>query len=243
MFKSFTYYLKAIQVFWSAKKLKRFAIIPILLNILIYSFIVSGTFTFLWDWSPNIPATGIDGIIGTWIDQSIMILASILKWILGIPLLFIICYLSFIMSYMLIASPFNDILSEKTELHVKGIDLENTNISQGLKHTLKSFGFTLDILMRQLFWTLLALPLLIIPYVGFIPLLCITAYFTGIGFYDIPMSRHGYKNKEKKDRCKENRGKIFALGFIAELSFLIPGLALFTLPLGVIAGTLLYCDE
>lgn len=222
--------------------MKRYAAIPVLINAVLYSIILITIIRQLWHWEPSIPQIDPNLQWIAWLNPFLDELVAVAKWIFGIPIVFAISYFTFVLSCLIIASPFNDILSEKTECIFRKASVSGSSSgSWGI--FIRSIFFTLRILARQLFWSLLMIPFLLIPYIGFLPLFIITAYFTGVALVDIPMCRNNWKRKEKESWIKQYRSRIIGIGALAELSFFIPGLALFIFPIGVVAATILYCQE
>ena len=243
MLSSLSVYTKAISLVFQNKGLKRYAAIPVLINLWLYSTIIASIVRQLYTWEPNIPNISPDLNWIAWINPFLDNIAAVAKWIFGLPLIFFISYFTFVFSCLVIASPFNDILSEKTETILTGNRKKPLGQTSQLLMMTRSILFTSKILLKQLFWSLLVLPLLLIPYIGFLPLLLVTAYFTGIALVDIPMNRHNWKSVQKKSWLRQSKYRIIGLGIIAELSFLLPLLPLFVFPLGVVAGTILYCQD
>jgi len=98
------------------------------------------------------------------------------------------------------------------------------------------------ILLRQVFWTVVVLPFIFVPVIGMIPLFVVTAWFSGLGFVDTAMGRNYLRNRHKATALKERRWQVFGLGLAMELLFMIPLVGLLMLPLGVVAGTIIYCQ-
>ena len=243
MLSSFKYYKQAIHLLLRNKELQRYAYIPVILNLFIYILVIVLSIKLLNDWTVKAPDILTSSEWLQWTQPAWNFLLKMIQWTLIIPLLFIASYFTFIISYLVISSPFNDILSERTEWIKTGKQNSPTSLFQNIKMLVPSLGFTFKILIKQLIWTGIAIPFLLVPGIGFLPLFFVTAYFTGLGFLDIPFSRNGFEIKIKNKKFAELKNQIFSIGIIAEISLLIPGLALFVFPLGVIAGTLLFIEH
>ena len=72
--------------------------------------------------------------------------------------------------------------------------------------------------------------------------LAVVSYFTGIEYFDMTLSRHGFTWAEKKSIIRKNRMRVFGLGAGTTLCSLIPFTLLFMLPLSAIGGALVYLD-
>ena len=239
--------LKGAKLLLSTKRTKRWAVMPLIVNFIIYILIIS---TFVWLISLiKIPDISWDfwGSTGLWLSELINGMAGILKWTLTIPLVLALCYFTFTLVGMVIAAPFNDILSEKLEDHLcigfqAGDEEPDRPLRLDMKAAVISIVSSLKFAMKQVFYSLMALPFLLIPFVGATLLFLVTAYFTGIGFLDVGMARNYLPHECKLPAINQNRWKIIGFGAGMDVLFMIPFAGLMMLPLGVAGGTSLYCD-
>jgi Uncharacterized protein involved in cysteine biosynthesis len=98
-------------------------------------------------------------------------------------------------------------------------------------------------LVKQLFFSILCLPFLLVPIIGFLPLFLVGSYFAGFGYVDTAMARNFLRARHKKVLSRNRFWKILGLGVTMQILFFIPLLGLLLLPVGVTAGTLVYCGE
>ena len=174
-------------------------------------------------------------------------LSGVLKWTLALPLIFILCYFTFSIVGMVIAAPFNDILSEKLEDFICAEKKEhNQDVERPLRLDIKamviSIVSSLKFAAKQIFYSTLVLPLLLIPFVGATALFLVSSYYAGIGFLDVGMARNYLPHNCKLPAINQQRWKIIGLGAGMEVLFMIPLAGLLMLPLGVAGGTELYCS-
>ncbi len=228
--------IKAAGILRRNPRLIPYAILPFVINLLVFVVVVFVTFHWV------IPAINIEeyspqwaGVVGKW-------LLSIIEFVLLLGMLLTFFYFGFTTIGMVLASPFNDLLSEKIEeMLTKNIGQEKT-FNLWLKITLHSLIESLKIAGKQILFMILALPFLFIPIVGFIPMFVVSAYFTGLGFFDIALARHFIKSEIRKREIKKIKWQLFGLGVVMELSLLVPILGLFVFPLGAIAATVMFCN-
>ena len=240
--------LKACKILLYCKGLKRVAILPLLVNIVLFSVLIGFAFYLInlvdlpgdvtWDFW---------GKVGSWCATAFNYVSGffegLLKWLVMLPLTFIICYFLFSMVGIVIASPFNDILSERVEKNIcQQRDAIIVPFPDKIKLMTLSVWDSLRIVIMQLVFTLLCLPFIFIPIVGSIPLIIVTAWFTGLGYFDVSLARNNLRPRHKKKSFQLNKWRIFGLGFCMECSFMIPFLNLLFLPIAVTAGTYLYCS-
>jgi len=153
-----------------------------------------------------------------------------------------LAYLSFTAVGLGLASPFNELLSEQVERAVcvppSGAKVP---MRRWLAGTLRALLDSFALVFRQLFFSILALPLLLIPVVGAVPLFVISAHFSGRGYFEVATSRHFLRRQHLGPVLRARRWELFGMGVAIQLLFLIPFVGLLVLPLGVAAGTLAYC--
>jgi len=227
---------KAYKTLSHTPGMRTFALMPIFVNVLIFIGIISFFFYLVNRW--DIP----DVEWNFWGSSVINYLLETFKWVILVSLGLVASYYSFTMIGLVVASPFNDILSERVE---RSLCEKNHSTSLPIYLTASTAALStfdsLRITLRQLFFTLLALPFLFIPFIGYLPFFFISAWFSGLGFLDVGMARNLLRDKHKKGVISEHKWKILGLGMAMELLFWIPFLNLFLLPFGVVAGTHLYC--
>ena len=239
--------LAGAKLLLSTRRTKRWAVMPLIVNFVIYILLLS---VFFWLLTRiQIPEVTWDfwGSTGSWLSEVINDMAGVLKWTLAIPLVLVLCYFTFTLVGMVVAAPFNDILSEKLENQLcrGGSDRENEPeipLRLNMKAALISISSSFKFAMCQVFYSIIALPFLLIPFVGATLLFLVTAYFTGIGFLDVGMARNYLPHECKLPAIHQNRWRIIGFGAGMDVLFMIPFAGLLLLPLGVAGGTSMYCD-
>ena len=234
--------LRAVHLLLTKRGLKRFVIMPLAANVLIYVLVVGLLIVVLWRWHPAVGDWDFWGPVGLWLAGASNWVLGPLKWIVALPAMFFLCYFTFTFVGFVIAAPLNDMLSGRVERAIC-VRKPESSVPLPLKGKLVVMSMldALGILVRQLFWTVLVLPLLLVPVIGVVVLFLVTAYFTGLGFFDVAMARNHLCNLHKKPVMAAHRFQMLGLGMAMEILFLIPFAGLLMLPVGVTAGTLLYC--
>ena len=235
--------LAALLVLKRNRRLMRVAALPLIINTLVYVMAIAGGFYLIHIWQPTVGNWQFWGPVGGWLSEFINWSIPALKWGVAI-LIFLASYFTFRAVGMIVASPFNDRLSEAVEGYLCEARCgQPPTLKQSLRVTVFSLRDTIWNVTKQFLFMLLVLPLLIIPVLGWLPLFVITAYFTGLGFFEVATARNLMRNMHKQPAVQIGRWRILGLGVIMEVMFLIPFGGLIVLPLGVIAGTLIYCDQ
>lgn len=174
----------SVQNIFSDKVNFILALIPILIGIILYILLGSWVFGSLMEqgsaWIEELTGEGTTGSILTYIAG--IILAA---------LLYLIVSWTFVLIVTVVASPFNDMLSRRTEKKMKGEELESFSASFTIIGStfFKTIFNELQKISFILILSLLAFTL------GYIPLLTpvsliITVLLLAVGFVDYSWSRH-----------------------------------------------------
>ena len=222
--------------------LKRYAVLPLIANIILYSAAISVFMYLLWRWDIYQVAWDFWGPVGGWLAAVVNWMGWLVKLVVAMLALGA-AFFTFTGVGMALASPLNDILSEKVELACVGSRSLDVPFRFTVKAGVLSFGDSMRNLVRQLVCTVIALPFLLIPLVGFVPLFLVGAYFAGFGFLDSAMARNFLRPKHKKLFSDSHFWEIIGFGTGMQVMFAIPFLGLLLMPVGVVSGTLLYCRE
>ena len=153
---------------------------------------------------------------------------------LGGGLLLYLAFSSLNLLIQLVASPFNDLLSEKTE-QALGEPRYETSLGTILK------VFWLD-LRKTLLAVSLYLALSILAFIPGLALLCIPGFamIQAFGYLTYPQSRRKHGVRKSITWMFQNPFRSLGLGVACLVLFAIPVINLFALPLCVMAGTLVY---
>jgi len=232
---------RALAWLWSHRGVKRYAVLPILLASFLYVLLILAALWAIsyWDWS------GLRfEFLGEWVSRAFGTSMNVLKWIVLVPVLAATAYFSFTAVGLVIASPLNDLLSERVE---EELCEPKAPLSLPFNKRLRGMAYSLwdsfTIFVRQVFFTLLTVPLLLVPGVGFLPFFLVSTYYTGRGYFEVGTARNLLRPRHTKTIIRKMRWQFLGLGTCIQLLFTIPLLPLIILPLGITAGTLMYCAE
>lgn len=228
--KGATLVFRSAKLLAKTRELWKLAIIPAAINIAL--FVLTTTFL-LWNYEWFIPGepTG-DGIWAT-------ILFG-LWWILKVlifPLLLLMSYFISIVFAQVLASPFNDALSEKAETVLHGEPVAGPTglremVKGGLKGGFQAFVLALGKLM-------VALPLGFIPGIGPIISAVFTSYFFAVDNTDYAFERRRYGLRAKLKTLFADKAMTLGFGAGVWAIFAIPFLNFFCMPIAVMGGTAL----
>lgn len=214
------------------------AIIPFILNVLIFGLAVWAGVHFGGGWIEHV-LTGQ----GFWIDMLRWAIKLILWLAIGLIVIFL-----FVPVASLIAAPFNDILSEKVEKIYSGATVEGSFSPRALARAL-AVGMHTSIKLSLMTLGMLACSLLLYfipppvgPAAANIASAAITIRFLSLQFTAYSMDRRFYNYAQRRDFLRHHRARTIGLGAMAFLIMLVPVLNALFIPVSAIAGTLLFCD-
>ena len=229
------YLLKGLQLI-KHPKLRPFILIPLFINLVIFS----GAFWFLFSH------------INDWIDGYIAKLPTFLTWLTYIlwPLLaFIILFsFSFVFSTFanLIAAPFNGLLAEKTEVLLTGAAINNEGIHELMKDLPRVFRRELQkmcyILPRMLGCALLFLipgfGQTITPLIWFV----FSAWMIVLQYADYPFDNHKISFANMRSALGKHPAKSLVFGMFISFFNAIPIINFIIMPIAVCGATAFWVD-
>lgn len=235
LFLGIGYFLAGLGLL-SQPGLKRFVILPVLINILIFV----GLYFFLRHYV---------GEFNAWFNAH---LPHWLRW-LGtiIWLIFFICFfIIFIYTFVtignIIAAPFNSFLAEKVEFHLTQHVPKARTWWENIKDIPRILGRQFAIIGFYLPRAIGLLILFFIPIVqAFAAVLwfLFNAWYLALTYVDYPSDNHRVAISEVRKWFSSNRGLIFGFGFAVLVSSMIPILNFFVIPASVAGATKLWIEQ
>ena len=216
------------------KGIRRYVLIPLSLNILLFSALIWFGYARL---SPTVE--WMMSFIPGWLS----FLEGIL-WIFITSFTAIIVFFAFTPIANIVAAPFNAIMSEKIEELLTGRDI-NSNVS--LMTIIKdSILSQIGKLMYIAIWSLGLLVISMIPLINFMaPVLWILfgSWLMSLEYLDYPMGNHDLTFKQQKAALKKRRG--LALGFGGGVMVLtsIPVINFLVMPLATAGATAMWVEQ
>lgn len=169
-------------------------------------------------------------------------------WMVAVLLTAVLVFFSFTVVGNLLASPFNDLLSERTEEILSGkVNTESFSINRFLHDALQTILMEAKKMWVFVVIMVFILPLNLLPGIGngFYTLLAV-----GLTLFFLCFEYMGFVLVRKQQFFREQKNYIFArkflmLGFSCGVMVLlaIPFFQLFCIPLAVIGATRLWCEE
>lgn len=216
--------------------IRRFVIVPLLLNLIIFISFISWSIHFFQELMVSMLAN-----IPEWL--------SFLQWLLwplfALILLVIIAY-GFTIIANLIAAPFYGILSETVELKLTGQPLPSDGLWKEIVVAIpRSIRREISKLPYYGIFLLLWVGSFI-PIIGFISgifLFLFSAWMMAVQYCDYPADNNKISFPDLKDRLRQQRGTALAFGLLTMLGMMIPLVNLFVMPAAVCGATLFWVED
>ncbi|SEH91662.1 CysZ protein [Rheinheimera pacifica] len=216
------------------KGLKRFVLIPLLINLVLFSL---AFYVLLQQVSAMVAA--VQQYLPDWLHwlEYLLIPLGVMSLVIGLAY-------SFTMVANFIAAPFNGLLSEKVEAHLSGRTIPDTGMA----------GFIKDIprmLAREWQKFIYALPraivlfvlFLFLPLIGPILWFLFTSWLLAIQYADYPFDNHKIDFRTMRTQLRSQPGNSFAFGITVNIACMIPLFNLFVMPIAVCGATAMWVDK
>lgn len=229
----FTYVGKGFRLIFKPG-VRRFVVIPFLINLVISSAAI------YWGY----------GQLNDWLGHSLPTWLNWLRWLV-VPVFIvtasIIMFYSFTLLANLIAAPFNSALSEKIEAHLNG---NENNSSGGLLSVAKETPAAIFSELKKLaylgLWVIPLLILFIIPGVNIIAPIAwglFSMWMLALEYTDYPMGNNDFSFTQGKRLLKQYKRLAWGFGGGILLITFIPVLNFFAMPVGVAGATALWVEK
>lgn len=215
-------------------KIRRYVIVPLLLNIILFSALISVGFN---QFSPL-----VDSVMSYVPD-----FLSALRWVLWIIITLLTAVTVFFLFTPLaniVAAPFNAIMSEKIEEQLTGKEV-NGNLSM-TNVMINAITSQIRKLWYIALWGIALLLVSLIPLINFLaPFLWVLfgSWLLTLEYMDFPMGNHDLTFNQQKQTLKQKRGISLGFGLGTLVITSIPFVNFFAIPIAVAGATALYIDE
>lgn len=233
------YLLRGVQLV-NTSGIRRFVIVPLLINIAAFGFFGWSAYTWFVNW--------LDGFTVLQWAANVPILSTLIGLIRGLIATAIFMVLVFLIALFsnLIAAPFNGLLAERIEAHLTGVPAADTP----MRAILKALPRTIGAELRKLVY--LALMLIVIAILHWIPVVNIVAPFLlitfgawmfAIEYWDYPMSNHGLVFGDVRQFARNRKPAAFGFGAAVALVSAVPVLNFVVMPIAVAGATALWVEH
>lgn len=233
-----SYFINGISLI-NSKGIRRYALIPLLINIIIFS-------TGLWF------AINQFDIFIDWALADLPSWLSWLEWILW-PLFALTFYglvfFTFSIIANILAAPFNGPLAAAVERHLTNNQDINTNktFSQEIKDTLINelvkLKHSLYLMMPLIFLSLISFAFPLISPLVAVLWMVYTVWVLTLEYADFPMANHGTSFSQIREILASKRLLSLGFGSMVMLATLIPLVNFLVMPIAVAGATKMYIEE
>ncbi len=215
--------------------LRRFVVVPLLVNVLLFGVGVGYLVHEFSLWMER-----LTGWLPDWLDWLTWML-----WPLFALTVLVVVFYTFSILANLIAAPFNSVLAARAESLLRGEAPRGSDASL-LSEALRTIGSELRKLGYLLLWAIPLLILFIIPGVNLLAPLAwglFGMWMLALEYADYPMGNHGLFFPQVRARVRQRRWLALGLGAGILLLSMIPLLNFLAMPVGVCAATALWVDH
>lgn len=216
------------------KGLKRFVLVPLLINLVLFSF----AFYILLA-QVNAMVAAVQHYLPNWLHwlEYLLIPLGVMTLVIGLAY-------SFTMVANFIAAPFNGLLSEKVEAHLSGKTLPDTGIAGFIKDVPRMLGREWQKLLYALPRAIILFVLfLFLPLVGPVLWFLFTSWLLAIQYADYPYDNHKIDFRTMRTQLRSQPGTSFAFGVTVNIACMIPLFNLFVMPIAVCGATAMWVDK
>jgi len=215
--------------------LRRFVVVPLLVNVLLFGALIGLAFGWVEDSSRYLVARLPEWL--QWLSYLVIpvfVLASL-----------VVIFYSFSIVANLIAAPFNGMLAEAVECHLTGKRLEG-DWRQLLRDVVPSIASEVR---KLLYFAVRALPLLLLLMVPLVNLaasvlwVLFSAWMMAVQYVDFPMGNHQLFFKDQRARLRKRPLLAWSFGGLVMLLTLVPVVNFFVMPVAVAGATVLWVRE
>lgn len=215
--------------------LRRFVVMPLLINILLFGGLIGWAYGWV-DGSSRAMVAGLPEWLHwlRYIVVPVFVLTSLVAIFYGFSIL-----------ANLIAAPFNGLLAEAVECHLTGTSL-HSDWRQLLRDIIPSI---MSELRKLLYFTLRAVPLLLLLLVPLVNVaasvlwVLFSAWMMTVQYMDYPMANHQLFFKEQRARLRKRPLLAWSFGGLVMLCTLIPVLNFIVMPAAVAGATAIWVRE
>jgi CysZ protein len=223
------YLLKGMQLVLRPR-LRRFVIVPALVNLVIFVGAIYYSAGWVYEQSRS--------VLPQWLDWLALVLVPLVVIVFMAAMFF-----TFTMLANLIASPFNGLLAEAVELRLTGREAPASSLAQIFKDVGASIASELKKLGYILVRIVPLMLLLLVPVVGQVLWAVFSAWMLAISFADYPMANHGLSFPDQRRLLARRRWMSLGFGLAVLFAMTIPVLNFFVMPCAVAGATAMWVEQ
>jgi CysZ protein len=216
------------------KGLKRFVLIPLFINLILFSTALYYLIDYIQD--------SIDYILS--LIPEWMSFITYIVWPIAIISVLLVFALIFGTLANWIAAPFNGLLSEKVERYLTGEKMGDEGLLDALKDTPRALGRELSKLVyfipRAIGFLLIAF---FVPVFGQVIWFMFNAWMMTIQYVDYPFDNHKAGFRFTRDSLRQDKSRAFSFGILVNVFSFIPVVNFMVMPVSICGATAMYVDH
>jgi len=162
-------------------------------------------------------------------------------WVARAALYLVLVFVAAVALPVTVSAPFSDWLSARIEAFEMG-ERDGGGLSRAVAEAWVGAAHAFSRLAVFLLGHAILLPALLVPFAYPVLAFLWTARWTAVEYLDLPMARNLHRLREVRAALAAVRPLGEGFGVILAAAFLLPLANLLIVPVGAVAGTLLYCD-
>lgn len=216
------------------KGLRRFVLIPLLINIMLFA----TAFYFAIQ-----EITHYMGALEAWLPSWLQWLSTLLWPLMVIAILVIFSFI-FSTAANWLAAPFNGMLSEKVELLLTQQSINDDGLGGLIKDIPRTLGRECTKFMYYLPKALgFLLVMLLVPVIGQVIWFIFVAWMMAVQYKDYPFDNHKIPFNVMKDTIKQKQQLSYSFGATVTLFSLIPIINMIVMPAAICGATKLWVEH
>jgi len=230
------YFLEGLRLIWRPG-IRGFTLWPLLITLLVFAALV------------GVGIGQFDGLMNrvlpsgdNWWSETL----RYLLWPLFALALLLVWYFLFTIVANFIGAPFNGLLAERVEHHLRGTSAPESGSLQLIREIIPAL---LNEVVKYSYFLVLALPLLLLSLIPVLNLaapflwLVFMAWVLGLEYTEYPMDNNGLRFRQVREQLRRRRLTSLGFGGMALLCTFVPGLNLLVMPAAVAGGTVFWVRE
>ena len=231
----FRYFFKGLRIL-ATKGLRRYIVLPVLINILIMGSGLWFGFGMAVDWTSSLTAN--------YLPEWMQWLTYVVDPIIFICFLVIIFY-TFTLFALTLGAPFYSILSEKVQTIYYNNEPFSSKMS--VNETLKDIPHLVFLELRKLMYRIpfmiASLIMMFIPFIGQIGAIILTSWCNAIDYTSYGYENNRYSLRVSRKNLTDNKLLCISFGCTVWAALLIPFFNLIMIPVAVAGGTMLWYEK
>ncbi len=231
----FKYFFKGLACMFHSG-LKRFTVIPVIINIVVFSIAMWFGFSWVSDLSQNI----VNEYLPSWLSWVSYIFNFLIFSILLVLVFYFFCTIA-----LIIGAPFYSILAEKVQkIFYNDAPFSST---MSISETIQDVPHIILLEIKKLYYRipimLTSLILIFVPLIGQLSAIILTSWCYSLDYTSYSYENNRYKLKTTRQNIKENWLLCLSFGCAVWAALLIPFLNLIMIPAAVVGATMLWNEK